>query len=111
MKTKHFLILILLLPLFGKSQPYQSIFGQESTEWYIASNCLSIDKDWPYGTDHAFVVDTIQFQGNKWYQILFPGHHNELFCREELNTGKIIARSSFTFPTFILMGIKRNVHK
>ncbi len=111
MKTKHFLILILLLPLLGKAQPYQSIFGQESTEWYIASNRLPIAKDWPYGTDHAFVVDTIQFQGNKWYQIEFPAHHAELFCREELNTGRIFARSGFILPVNELLIVDMSLEK
>lgn len=99
MKKKHFLIFILLLPLFCKAQPYQSIFGQESTEWYIASNRLSAsDKEWPFGTDHTYVQDTVEFEGKIWHQILFPGHHSRVYCNENLTSGKIIARLSIILP-------------
>ncbi len=90
MKTKHFLILILLLPLLGKAQPYQSIFGQESTEWHIASRDLGSEK--LLGTDTARVIKVFQYEGYTWHKVHFPRHFNILDLREVTDSGRVYGR-------------------
>lgn len=89
-KTKWLLIFILLLPLLGKAQPYQSIFGQESTEWYIASRNLGMEKF--MGTDTARVIKIFQYEGYTWHKVHFPKHFNLLDLREVLDSGRVYGR-------------------
>lgn len=90
MKTKHFLIFILLLPLFCTAQPYQSIFGQESTVWYVASKYLSqpgVDK--LTGTAIGRVIQTVEYEGYTWYEYENFDIGDGGYLRENLQTGEI----------------------
>ena len=98
---KHLLLLLLSAALLGSTrstaQPYQSIFGKDSTMWSIDNGCIGIgDAPKPYLTNSFS-----QLKGRNYRKIYFDSFNgtpptDSFYLREDTISGKVW----FYYPPF-----------
>src|SRR5690606_26559911 len=90
---KHILLLLLTVALLGSTQstaqPYQSIFGKDSTMWTALTHCPPMGGG-VYGNYHTFAQHEVN--GKLYWAITSvpsPPGSDTFLIREDVSTGKV----------------------
>jgi hypothetical protein len=99
LKRKLLVVFIFALPLFGKCQGYQSLFGQDSTTW----NTLIIIIDGGYTIRYQATADTFFY--NNHYKKVSDGYQRTGYIREDTASGKAWYYSVFSNAEKMIMDL------
>src|SRR5690606_2780911 len=98
---KHLLLLLLSAALLGSTrstaQPYQSIFGKDSTMWSIEVACFGISQH----PEHHKTTYTVSINGNNYWKVIigeYGGYppRDSFYLRENTMSGLVW----FLYPPF-----------